>query len=56
MQAQATQAVELPALPQVEEVSLHDVEAELLSSSRFCDIAWIVFASADTEQAAALAA
>lgn len=38
------QAGDMPALPEVEEVSINEVEAELLTSSHFCDVAWILFA------------
>jgi hypothetical protein len=45
------QAADVPALPEVEEVSAHEVEDELLKSSYFCDVAWILFSSNAGEQA-----
>ncbi|EQL41669.1 hypothetical protein M770_09025 [Pseudomonas aeruginosa VRFPA03] len=39
------QIVDLPALPEVEEVCLSDVEDELLLSSQFCNFAWLFLAS-----------
>lgn len=45
------QAVDMPALPEVEEVSANEVEAELLKSSHFCDVAWLLFASSSTDAA-----
>jgi hypothetical protein len=45
------QAVEMPALPEVEEVSLTDIEDELLNSSHFCDMAWLIFSSPSTDAA-----
>ncbi|WP_258164140.1 hypothetical protein [Pseudomonas sp. 17104299] len=44
-----TQAVEMPALPEVEEVSLTDIEDVLLNSSHFCDMAWLIFSSLSTD-------
>ncbi|SDG72335.1 hypothetical protein SAMN05216603_103182 [Pseudomonas benzenivorans] len=46
------QAVDMPALPEVEEVSIYEVEAELLTSSHFCDVAWILFAGNAGDQTA----
>ncbi len=43
------QIVELPALPEVEEVCLSDVEEELLNSSHFCDMARLIFSSLSTD-------
>lgn len=45
------QAVETPALPEVEEVSLTDIEDELLNSSQFCDMAWLIFSTPSTDAA-----
>lgn len=45
------QAVEMPALPEVEEVSLTDIEDELLNSSHFCDMAWLIFSSPSADAA-----
>lgn len=45
------QAADMPALPEVEEVSANEVEAELLKSSYFCDVAWILLSSNAGEQA-----
>ncbi|WP_273627237.1 hypothetical protein [Pseudomonas aeruginosa] len=46
------QIVDLPALPEVEEVSLSDVEDELLLSSQFCNFAWLFLASNNTQVSA----
>jgi hypothetical protein len=46
------QDVDMPALPEVEEVSISEVEAELLTSSHFCDVAWILFTGNAGDQAA----
>jgi len=55
MQVIATFQSELPALPDVAEVSLDDATEELLSSDLFCDNAWFLFemnaTSADRAQA-----
>ncbi|WP_185879210.1 hypothetical protein [Pseudomonas aeruginosa] len=48
------QIVDLPALPEVEEVCLCDVEDELLLSSHFCNFAWLFLAS-NNAQVSALA-
>nr|WP_177412002.1 hypothetical protein [Pseudomonas sp. RW407] len=48
---QNAQAVEMPALPEVEEVSMADIEEELLNSSHFCDMAWLIFSSPSAEAA-----
>ncbi|HBO1244581.1 hypothetical protein [Pseudomonas aeruginosa] len=48
------QIVELPALPEVEEVCLSDVEDELLLSRHFCNFAWLFLAS-NNAQVSALA-
>ncbi|MEL3807083.1 hypothetical protein AAA569_35855, partial [Pseudomonas aeruginosa] len=48
------QIVDLPALPEVEEVCLSDVEDELLLSSHFCNFAWLLLAS-NNAQVSALA-
>tara|TARA_R100001377_G_scaffold63945_1_gene39535 strand:+ start:66 stop:359 length:294 start_codon:yes stop_codon:yes gene_type:complete len=45
------QAGDMPALPEVEEVSINEVEAELLTSSHFCDVVWILFAGNTGDQA-----
>ena len=39
------QIVDLPALPEVEEVCLSDIEDELLLSRHFCNFAWLFLAS-----------
>ncbi|WP_201268517.1 hypothetical protein [Pseudomonas aeruginosa] len=46
------QIVELPALPEVEEVCLSDVEEELMLSSQFCNFAWLFLASKNTQVSA----
>ncbi|MFX0312848.1 hypothetical protein ACL8ED_24655 [Pseudomonas aeruginosa] len=38
------QIVDLPALPEVEEVCLSDIEDELLLSRHFCNFAWLFLA------------
>lgn len=48
------QIVDLPALPEVEEVCLSDIEDELLLSRHFCNFAWLFLAS-NNAQVSALA-
>ena len=48
------QIVDLPALPEVEEVCLSDVEDELLLSRHFCNFAWLFLASKNTQVSAAV--
>ncbi|MBG7129496.1 hypothetical protein I5J21_29710, partial [Pseudomonas aeruginosa] len=46
------QIVDLPALPEVEEVCLSDIEDELLLSRHFCNFAWLFLASNNAQVSA----
>ncbi|MHB0818492.1 hypothetical protein ACYCFK_09450 [Stutzerimonas stutzeri] len=41
----AAQAVEMPALPEVVEISENDALEALLDNEQFCEYAWVVLAA-----------